>query len=357
MRFFFATTLASLAFPLQVLAAADVDGSLDEIAIQIVERTESRIGSTAPPSVAISTFTHGDGTCSQLSNYVTEFVVDSLFNAGQGNVEIIERSQLSAIFRELELVYDGTIAPDAAQRVGEISGVDALITGSLIEFGEEVKLQARLIATNDGKLFATARSDFPVVGTIGQMMAKRSRANCGFVKADGAPVETSEAPAQGSADKGSSTMATLSSSRLYESDIFVAAVSSIVYSKATGDASFAIRFQNTSDKDIGLSYMPSSLSATDGNGSFMELSKNWSGLRECYNTSALGYCNTSDPKYATTLPAQKIAQLNFSMIAEKELVDPTITLAFELIVTPDTSEVASYDVRSVNFLDVKPDIR
>jgi len=140
--------LIGLFFPLQSMAAVDVDAGLDEIAAQIFDRAASRNGDASPPSIAISTFTHGDGTCSQLSNYASEFVVDSLFNASGGDVEIIERSQLAAIFRELDLVYDGTVAPDAAKRVGEISGVDALITGSLIEFGEEVKLQARLIAVS-----------------------------------------------------------------------------------------------------------------------------------------------------------------------------------------------------------------
>jgi len=349
--------IIGLSYPLQSMAASDVDAGLDEIAEQIFERTASRNGDASPPSIAISTFTHGDGTCSQLSNYVTEFVVGRLYNASGGEVEIIERSQLSAIFRELDLVYDGTVAPNAAQRVGEISGVDALITGSLIEFGEEVKLQARLISTGNGKLFAFAESSFPVVGTIGQMMANRTRAACGFMKADGAPVDTNDGQNDCACEGSSPAKISAASGRVFESDIFVSEVSSVVYSEATGETSFAVRFQNTSDKTIGISYMPDSMSASDGSGGFLELSDKWSGLRTCYSAGALHYCNTSDPMYASKIPSQKIAQLNFSMAAKKSLANPRITLAFEVIVTPDTEEVSNYDVRSVNFLDVSPEIR
>ena len=295
MKLALACATLCLAVPLKTIGAPDVDAALGEIAVQIIERTVARIGAATPPTIAVSTFTHGDGSCSQLSNYATEFVVDSLFNAGDNYVEIIERSQLSAIFRELELVYDGTIAPSAAQRVGEISGVDALITGSLIEFGEVVKLQARLISSADGKLFATARSEFPVVGTIGQMMVGRSRENCGFVKADGEPIGSPGSGTKPSLGSSKPAQITPASSMVHESDVFLAAISSAIYSQAAGEISFAIRFQNTSDNSIGLSYLPKTISATDGNGGFMNLSDDWSGLRTCYSENRPELCNATPP--------------------------------------------------------------
>ena len=223
-------------------AASSVDESLDEIAGQIVERT--RTDGTA--TIGISTFTHSDGTCSDLSNYVSEFVVDSLFNAGEGKIDIIERSQLSAIFREMELVFDGTIAPDAAKRLGEIEGVDALVTGSLIQFGEQVKVQARMIGTQDGRLFATARSEFPSVGSVAEMMAKRSRTACGFSEtADGAEAAptTQVVVVEGGGQPSGQGQSLVEPSRRYASDVYDAEVSTLVYSKSSGDTTFAMRFK------------------------------------------------------------------------------------------------------------------
>ena len=335
-----------------VVAASSVDDSLDEIAAQIVERTRT----DGKATIGISTFTHSDGTCSDLSNYITEFIVDGLFNAGDGKIDIIERSQLSAIFRELELVFDGTIAPDAAKELGEIEGVDALVTGSLTKFGENVKLQARMISTQNGKLFATARSEFPTVGSVAQMMAERSRAACGFTTAaGGTDAPTTQVVIVDGDGAQSGAQAFVQPSRRFSSNVYDAEVSSIIYSKSKGEASFAVRFKNTSDNPIGLSYVPKSLSVADGAGGFMEYSANWSGLRTCYNASSFQYCNTSNPSYATTLPPGKVAQLNFQMQGEKDVEAPKFSLAMELVVTPDTGAIDAYEVQSMGFYDMQPD--
>ncbi|MEO1138875.1 MAG: FlgO family outer membrane protein [Pseudomonadota bacterium] len=337
-----------------VMAASSVDDSLDEIAGQIVERTRTDGNAT----IGISTFTHSDGTCSDLSNYVTEFIVDGLFNAGQGKIDIIERSQLSAIFREMELVFDGTIAPDAAKRLGEIEGVDAVVTGSLIQFGEQVKLQARMISTQDGRLFATARSDFPSVGSVAQMMATRSRAACGFSAAAGAADAAATQVVvvdTGGGQTGGQAQSLATPSRVFSSDVYDAEVSSLVYSKSKGEASFAVRFKNKSDNSISIAYMPNSISVADGSGGFMTYKDNWSGLRSCYAPSRMDLCNGSDPQYATTLAPGKIAQLNFRMQGEKDLDQPKMSLAFEFVVTPNAEDNETYGVQSVGFYDMQPD--
>ena len=53
----------------------------------------------------------------------------------------------------------------------------------------------------------------------------------------------------------------------------------------------------------------------------------------------------------------KFARLDFDLAGTEGSEGPSPTLTFALIVTPDTSEPATCDVRSVGFLDVAPDIR
>ena len=341
----------------QAFSASSVDSSLDELASQIVERTSTE----ERPTIGISTFTHSDGTCTQLSNYVTEFIVDSLFNAGNGKIDIIERSQLSAIFREMELVFDGTIAPDTAKKLGEIEGVDAVVTGSLIEFGEVVKIQSRLIGTSDGRLFATARSEFPSVGSVAKMMANRSRAQCGFTDKTGAQQvtatqETPAAPRQTQSGDASGSIA--DSSRLFQSDVFDAQISTLVYSKSKGDYSFGIRFKNTADTTIVLSHFPGTLTVSDGQGGMLTYkSGSWSGIRTCYSENRLDLCNGSDPRYGTIIAPGKIAQLNFAMTGEKGIEAPQLSIGLEQIVTPDYSDKDAYGVQSIGFYDLQPTVK
>lgn len=347
--------------PGTAMAAGSVDGSMDEVAAQIVERTRA----DGVPTIGISTFTHGDGTCSELSNYMTEFIVDSLFNAGEGRINIIERSQLSAIFREMELVFDGTIAPDAAKRLGEIEGVDAVVTGSLIQFGEQVKVQARMISTENGRLFATARSSFPSVGSVANMMAQRSRAQCGFAEVAGAAMQGgggNAAPPQvvvidqgGNATGGGSPVPLANPSRNFSSEVFDAQVSSLIYSKSRGETSFAVRFKNTSGNPIALSYIEKTLSVADGRGGFLRYKGNWSGLRSC--GSSYGYCLKNSHEYITSLPPGGLAQLNFVMEGEKDLDTPRITLTMELLVAPNEQEPDTHDAKLVGFYDMVPDVK
>lgn len=356
----FAKMAAPVALALAVTASAaqaadGVDSSLDEIAQQIVTKTRA----DGVPIIGISTFTHSDGTCSELSNYITEFLVDSLFNAGEGQIELIERSQLSAIFRELELVYDGTIAPDAAKKLGEIEGVDALVSGSLIEFGERIKLQARLISTENGKLFSTARSDFPLIGSVSKMTATRSRGACGFTAAPGAAPEPAAQTVTVVTGDTTTTIAPaqVGERRVYNSDIFDANIVSLFYSPKTGDISVAVRFQNKSDKAIGLSYLPGTITASDSTGTVMAGKGNVSGIRTCQNMTYMARCNTSYPQQASVVPAGKPAQMNFTVGGPEGLENLLMTMAFEMVVTPDVEDQRSYSAQSIGYFDLVPTVR
>lgn len=324
-------------------AATDVDASLDEIAGQIMQRTE--VGHK--PTIGISTFTHADGTCSQLSNYITEFIVDSLFNAAGGEIDIVERSQLSAIFREMQMVYDGTIAPNTAKRLGEIAGVDALVTGSLIQFGEQVKVQARLIGTSDGRLFATARSDFPNIGSVADMMNDRHRAACDFKTASGEPEANSK--------NGSIRTQAIDDRRIYASKEFRAEVANLNYHKESGLTAFSVRIANLAEKSIGLSYVPGSISISDGSGIIIDEPKEVKGIRTCRgSTNYLNYCHASSKTYATTLPEGDVVQMNFQTNGRRDIDNLRINLAFEMVVTPDVGD-KGYFIQSIGFFDVTPD--
>ncbi|MBM7066159.1 FlgO family outer membrane protein [Actibacterium sp. 188UL27-1] len=329
-------------------AAGSLDEALTEIAGQIVES----LPQDDLPTVAISTFTHTGNTCSDLSNYISEIMLPTVQR--NGNFRIFARSQLSAIFRELELVYDGTISPSAAQEIGKISGVEAILTGNITPFGQRLMVIATLIDTSDGGVLASATADFPITETERALLATQNAALCGFINRSGGsgPATTSAS----STTTGGLPLAP-SGDTSFSSDIFEAQVASLYYAPTSGDTTWTIRFRNISDKPIGLSAVPGSFSIADGIGGVMAMGEQWSGVRQCYRATQLQYCNTSDPKYATILPPGKVAQLNFNSSGAKDLANPLLTVSMEFVVTPDTSDTATYDVRSVGFFDLQPVIR
>jgi hypothetical protein len=51
------------------------------------------------------------------------------------------------------------IDPTSAKRLGRLLGVDAIVSGSISDFGKSLRINARLISTETGEIFAVASSE------------------------------------------------------------------------------------------------------------------------------------------------------------------------------------------------------
>jgi formylglycine-generating enzyme required for sulfatase activity len=74
--------------------------------------------------------------------------------------EVIERRQLDKILAELKLNVSDLIDPQNAKRLGKVYGVDAIASGSVTELATAVEVNARLIETETGRVFAVATARF-----------------------------------------------------------------------------------------------------------------------------------------------------------------------------------------------------
>lgn len=242
-------------------AADSPEGSSAEIAKKLVTKTLPG----GPGSIAVGSIAHSDGTCSELTRFLEEEMVDALFNANTGNYNIIERSQLNAIFRELELVFDGTIAPDTAVKIGQVKGVRGLVSGKITEYSDRILFRVRLINTKDGTIFSSSKSEFPITQPVRDLSKIRSRELCGY----------SAAPASATASIQSTTAQTNATTTpsavggpasAYEGNGYVVRVRNLSFAKNRNEIAVALRITNTSEKDMSFSYIKSTLAASDDNG-------------------------------------------------------------------------------------------
>lgn len=49
--------------------------------------------------------------------------------------------------------------PSSAKKLGRLLGVDAIVSGSISDLGKALKINARLISTETGEIFAVASSE------------------------------------------------------------------------------------------------------------------------------------------------------------------------------------------------------
>jgi len=162
-RSFLAPVLAEfLLFSSSTFAADSLEEGIGDLARQIVDKSKSE----SKQSIAVAPFQHGDGSLSVLSNYMVDELVLGLFSIPDAELRIVERSQLERMLQELKLSQSGLVDVETAKQLGKVHGVDALIVGSITPIGERVRVIARMISTESGRVFSAAATTVPHTETI-----------------------------------------------------------------------------------------------------------------------------------------------------------------------------------------------
>ncbi len=168
----FFTPTANIAVAQQV--AGTVEDGLGQLAAAIAERSKAAERST----IAVLPFRHADGNCSVLSTYIVDELILSLFSLPNAQLDIIERSQLEAIIAELSIGEGGLLNPATTKELGNLSGVSALTIGTITVIGDSVRLNARLVATDTGRIFSAAAVTVPKTQALNSLLSQAS--SCGI---------------------------------------------------------------------------------------------------------------------------------------------------------------------------------
>lgn len=139
--FFLASTI-----PLSVFA-----DPLDNIAKEISKAS----GKLKNKQIAVLPFPYHDGKEGKESTVISERLLTKI--ASRGKLQVIERSLLEKVMSELKLEYSGAISQESAKKLGNVLGVEAILTGTLIDLGDnQVEINARLINAESGLVLMAA---------------------------------------------------------------------------------------------------------------------------------------------------------------------------------------------------------
>ncbi|MFV0334033.1 MAG: CsgG/HfaB family protein [Tropicimonas sp.] len=337
--------IAALVLATPAFAAENLDAALAELSTEVL----SYFSADPPAKIAIATMVHGDGTCSDLSERASDKLQGELFRAKDTATAIIDRRSLSAIFREQQLVEDGTISPAGAARIAAVEQVDAIVTGKMTQYGDDLEFVVSMLDAVSGTVIGFADASFRLSSRDEDMLAGRSLARCGFAPNPGGAARNTAPPAPAGAATGSGAAQT--GGATFSSDFFDAQVVSLFYARDTGKVTFTLRFTNISDKVLDLSLKPAAMSIQDNAGGVLTLDEQISGLGICNDYR---YCKRNYQGSVTTLAAATMAQLNFSATGQEKLEDLRVSLTFELYATSDAEGKSASRVVSVGFFDLVP---
>ncbi len=106
--------------------------------------------------IAVVEFRDINGYPSALGPFIVEELITQLFQVQPGHFEIVERGQLDRILEEQKLTSSGLFDEDTIAEIGKILGLQAIITGSIADLGNSVRINARAIAVDSARIFAAA---------------------------------------------------------------------------------------------------------------------------------------------------------------------------------------------------------
>lgn len=149
MRFFKKIILASLLSLCMICASAVHADPLKKMA-KVLARG---MGNLENKKIAILPFPYHDGAMSSGSTIVSERLTTYL--VGKYEVEVIERSLLNKVLEEMKLGETGVVDQETTKEIGNILGVEAVVTGTLIDLPKnKTEVNARLIQTETGKILS-----------------------------------------------------------------------------------------------------------------------------------------------------------------------------------------------------------
>jgi TolB-like protein len=103
-------------------------------------------------TVAVCDFT-GNADVDSYRSTVTTLVTVNLTSAT--NLVMVERAELTAALKEQALGVSGMVNPEAAAKIGQITGAKVLVSGQVMKVGDNhLVVVANIVGTETGRLFA-----------------------------------------------------------------------------------------------------------------------------------------------------------------------------------------------------------
>src|SRR5215216_1403721 len=143
---------------------------ISDLAVQI----SAKATQVQKKKIAVLPFHELDGRTTVLGAYLAEELITDLFN--QGGREIVERAMVDRLLGEIKLGQTGLVDPETAKKIGKLSGVDAVVTGTITDLKSYIAINCRLIDTQTGTIFAAAKinvvQDDSLRAVLGSLLGK-----------------------------------------------------------------------------------------------------------------------------------------------------------------------------------------
>lgn len=150
-----------------VHASSGSEVETDKISLVMAEKIANKKKSV----VAVVDFTDLQGEVTELGRFLAEEISVSLAGSGKG-FKVIDRTNLKSIIKEHKLAETGIIKLDDARKLGQIAGVEALVTGTLTPLSDSVQLFVKLLDTNTAEIIDANKGNIAKTKSITELLER-----------------------------------------------------------------------------------------------------------------------------------------------------------------------------------------
>ncbi len=153
----------------------ELDRQLDNLCSQI----NGYLAAQKSTKIAIVEFSNLDGSVSELGKYIAEELTTRLVR--NRKVQVVERKLLKSTLEEQKLSAYGLVDQKTAKAFGSLVGADAIMTGTVSPLDATVRINARLISTETGAVFAAASATAPRGREVESLLGNHFSSSDNFV--------------------------------------------------------------------------------------------------------------------------------------------------------------------------------
>lgn len=142
---------------------------MDKEISALAEKLASQVKESGRKKVTVLDFSDLQGNTTELGRFLAEEVSVSLVERRSG-FSVMDRANLKTILAEHKLTVEGLIDPENAKKLGQFSGVDAIVLGSVTPLESEVAITTKIIATDTAEIVGAARARISKAKEIEQLV-------------------------------------------------------------------------------------------------------------------------------------------------------------------------------------------
>jgi len=181
-----------LLFTTPASAQGNVGQRIEDLTRQISAKVTAQATAQPKTTIAVVEFADLEGRVTNFGRFVAEELITRLHETNK--FKVIERQLLNKIITEQKLTLTGMVDPASAKKLGRLLGVDAIVSGSVSDLSKTLRVNARMISTETGEIFAVASTEFVKDETVLELLGAKGPASATDTTSGGAAKPEKFAP-------------------------------------------------------------------------------------------------------------------------------------------------------------------